>query len=331
MQFKTMVNKAGYHVRQASPYILFGIGLISFGGTLATAIKATMKLEPILDAHRIERANIKHSISQAEELTEDATELENLPKVEKKEVRKLYFHTVGKIGRLYAPTAALGALSLGSFTASAGILRGRYLMACGALERVTEAFEDYRHRVVEDVGEEKDLEYFYGLDKDKITVEEEDAESGKTKKVKKDGLAGDPTGLFTRRFKKFDSRDGSGSTQWDESPIYNYTYIMGIISQCQNQADAGMYVYFDRVLDQLGFSCDDESEHMAGWKPGDRILCGLEDEDGAVIFDSLRYRYGDNPDVTLRFNPRVNVFAKTKAEKNDEPVNDISEEVIENE
>ena len=330
MQLKTIANKVGYRTKQASPYILFGVGLVTFGGTIAAAIKATMKLEPILDAHRIERASIKESISKAEGLAEDATELANLPKVEKKEVRKLYFHTIGKIGRLYAPTAALGALSVGSFTASAGILRGRYLMACGALERVTEAFEDYRHRVVEDAGEEKDLEYYYGLEPSKEVVGEETDENGKTKKVKKNVLKGDPTGLFAYRFKKFDGRDNSGSTQWDESPVYNYTYIMGIVSQCQNQLDAGMTVYLDRVLDQLGFSSDDKSEHMAGWLPGDHITCGLEDDDdGTIIFDSLRYKYGNNPDVTLRFNPRINVFAKGK-EKED-VTTDISEEVIENE
>lgn len=320
MNFKVMKNKATHNIKKASPYIFFGTAVVAFVGAIATAISSTRKLDPILKEHKHVRAEIERmkeeTISVKKPIKSELGEvvIEETEKEAKKAVRQLYLQTGVRIARLYTPTAAFSAVSLGSFTASVGILRGRYLMTIGALSSVTEAFEKYRNNVIEDAGADKDLEYLYGLKKEKVTLE--NPETGKKEKAKK--LVGTPNGPWTYHFKKFDYETGEGSTQWDPSNIYNNSYILGILAQYQAKLEVGNRVYLHSLLDELGFNENEDvfktdqqiqAERMAGWLPGDTLLCGLEEGNDSMIFENLAFINGDSPDVTLRFNCRTNVFS----------------------
>lgn len=314
MKFST-VAKA---VVKASPYILFGVGVVSFGGCIYTTYKATTALDPILEEHKREKEQLELEKQEDQDYETDPDKLAELEKDVDKRMRHLYFHTWGRIGRLYLPTMGLAALSLGSFGWSAGILNARYIAAAGLLTERTGQFDAYRERVIERYGEDVDEELFYDVKKEKITVEETDPETGKTKKVKKEMYTGEPAGDFTYRWEKYDWETGRGSTQWDSSSIYGLTYITQKIKQFQNQLDAGKPVHFDRLLDELGFEEANRKgeknwlmmlsakEHMAGWLPGDTILCGLEEED--KYEGVYRFISGSTPDVTLRFNPRRDIL-----------------------
>ena len=58
MQLKVLATTVGKGIVKASPYILFGMGTISLGGSLFSMFKATTALEPILDEHNKDREQL---------------------------------------------------------------------------------------------------------------------------------------------------------------------------------------------------------------------------------------------------------------------------------
>jgi hypothetical protein len=310
MKLKQIGYNATQFIDKNSPYISFGFGVLGLIGAVGTAINATMKLSYILDEFETEKQEILGTREAYEAEKDPDIDKATFDKGERKAIRRMYAKAIGKAGILYAPTAACTALSIVSFTVSVGVMRKRYLAASGALTGVTEAFERYRERVRKELGEDKDLEYYYGLKKEKIEVEEDDPETGKVHKKKKEMLTGTPKSMYSRRFKKFDPVTGEGSTEWESSGVYSYPYISGIIKQYQRRLDAGIdNVKYDKLLEELGFKADNYYEVIAGWKPGDKILCGLEDgAKNARSKDVYDYLVGNSPDVTLTFNPRPDLY-----------------------
>lgn len=300
MDFKAKIN-------QAAPYILFGGGVVSTIGALAAAIRATTKLGYILDEYNAEKDDI-------EEIYEDERKEENLGEqmalsIRKKAERHNNIVCVGKVARLYAPAIALTGLSIGCYTASVGILRGRYLAAQTALTGLTEAFDAYRERVIEAEGEDKDREYLYGVKKEKKTIE--NPETGKKEKV--DVFTGEVTGPYTYKWEKHDPQTGLGSTQWDASPTLGHATIVGRIKVFQANLDSGKEVRMSVLLDDLGFEdrrVNGYSEAIAGWRPGDVIKCGLEPT-ATMTEDAYDFVIGLSNEVTLTFNCRPDIFGIT--------------------
>lgn len=303
------MNNFKANLVNASPYIFYGIGVVSVVGTIATAIHATMKLEPILDDHNEAIEEIK-AIDISE--VEDKDEALAIAKSQESSIRKQFAKTTGRIALLYAPTALFAGLAIGSFTASVGIFRKRYVGALGALEATSLAFDRYRAHVREDYGEEVDNMYYYDLKKEQITEEETDPETGKKKKVKKDILVGEPNGQFTYRFERYQPNYDLGFTQWDETPSFSQVYISGIIGTHQAKLDKGDKVWLLDILKDLGAGSAvlRPEDHFAGYLPGDIIDCGLFFENARMFDDTMRYLRGESPDVTLRFNARPNIFTE---------------------
>ena len=292
----------------AAPYISFGFGVVSIGAAVATAIRATTKLGYILDDYKSAKADIDE-VYENEAESDDISEKDALS-IKKKEERHLNFATCGRIARLYAPTAAFTALSIGCFTYSVGSLRGKYLAAQTALCGVTEAFDRYREGVRAEFGEDKDLELYHGLKKEKIDVL--NPETGK--KEKKQALVGDTKAPYSYLWDKYDPVDGTGTTQFERSPELSHARILGTISTFQNSLNAGKEVRMSKLLDELGFEdqrVNGYAEAIAGYKPGDIIKCGLEPE-AIMTEDALRFCFGEKDTVTLTFNCRPDIFGITE-------------------
>lgn len=310
-EFKTKMYKA-------SPYICFGVGVAGFVGSLVTAIKATRKLSYIIDEHNMAVQEAGETfIEEVEGLEETSEEYTAIEKNHKLVVRKQNFTTIGRICRLYAPTAVLSVTAISGFTAAFGMMRGRYTASSAALACVTKTFDDYRARVVDKYGEMEDKALYYGMEREKITVEETDPETGKTKKTKKEMLVGTPKAPFTYLWEGI-RQDGSGIgfSQWHSAgAIYDAPYIKGIIAQYQLRLDTYKEdVPFYKLIEELGWEKKlTSAEVLAGWKPGDRILCGIEDGDNMTA-EAYDYMVGKRNTIHLTFNPRPDIFGAYKIE-----------------
>lgn len=160
--------KMGKH----SPEILVAAGIVGFVGTAVLAATATLKVEDILDAHQEKMDKIKtvEADPDIENYTaEDAT----------KDRAILTLKTIGHLTKLYAPAICLGMISAACVIGGHHILLKRNLGLAAAYTAVQTAFDDYRKRVAEECGEDKEKELYLGV-REKI---EEIEKNGKIKKV----------------------------------------------------------------------------------------------------------------------------------------------------
>lgn len=187
MNFKKTCKTALLKVKKHSPEILMGVGIVSLVGAVGTAIWKTATCDKILDEHEEAMNNAEEHVKEQKEKIEEANKKrvakgkEALVYTEEDEENdiqlfktKAWIKTIGKMAWHYAPTIALTALSATSFLGAFCIIKGRYTAVAGALAATTSAFENYRRRVIEDVGADKDFEYRYGMKKEKATITKED-------------------------------------------------------------------------------------------------------------------------------------------------------------
>lgn len=316
-----------------SPYISFGVGIVSGIAALAFAIRATTKLPKVFDEYDMGLSDInetyENEIESSEEIPEETVTA--LAKNRDHHIMTLKIKTFGKVVLLYLPTLGSIGLSWGAFGYSVGTLRGRVLGATAALDGVTGAFEAYRQRWIDEVGPEKERAVYLGLPTEKITVEEEDPQTGKVKKVKKEVLSGSAAGaLYSYPWKQ------GVTTQWDRSPVMGYDAILGVLRFQQQKLDGAIggeakKLSLVKLLEELGYTpgenenISEYEEYMAGWLPGDVISVGFKDghgntPDGILTKEEYEFLAGVSPDVTLVFNCRPDILSKKSARDKNEIV-----------
>lgn len=320
------INKA--KVRAAAPYVLFGVGIVSFGGCIATTVRATKKILVLKDEYdgKLSDAKKAYEDSKAAAEKDDNKELPDiLYRNYKKEKRSIMLSFVGRAAAYAAPAVGLGGTAMAAFGGSFGMMRESYLGASASLYALSETFNAYRGRTIEKYGADVDEELMYGYSRETETIEEVDPDTGKKKKAKRETFVGEPDGIFARRWKKWDYEDGSGTKEWDESPDYSWKYITTIIGQYQKKLNDGNYVTFKELLTELDLQTKAVGkvltpeikrrlyiESTSGWGPGDEIRCGLEcDGDRSIPSkEAIAFLTGMSQDVTLIFNPRFDIFGQ---------------------
>lgn len=187
MGFKKLVGTAILGARRHSPELLFIGGVISGGVALYLTAKQTPKAIAAREKYKDEKAYIAAALDVGETAINEPYSEEDY-KNDLKIARSAYVLDVTKA---YAPPAIAAVASFACFLAGFGILRSRLAGAVTLLAATTQAFDAYRQRVRDDLGEEKDYQYLTGatLEEKKETVIDED---GKKRTIKKQEWALDP-------------------------------------------------------------------------------------------------------------------------------------------
>lgn len=165
---------------QHSPKILMGLGLAAGTGALVTAIRGTLKAQPVIEEAKTDISDIHCEIERAEENNEDTTAL-------KKQLTSTYLHAAGDMLKIYAPTIILAGASAACVLTSHNIMLSRNIALATAFASVEEEYKKYRERVADKIGTEAEQAIY----RDEIVREEEvsyvDEKTGevKTEKVKK--------------------------------------------------------------------------------------------------------------------------------------------------
>ena len=165
---------------QHSPKILMGLGLAAGTGALVTAIRGTLKAQPVIEEAKTDISDIHCEIERAEENNEDTSAL-------KKELTSAYLHAAGDMLKIYAPTIILAGASAACVLTSHNIMLSRNIALATAFASVEEEYKKYRERVADKIGTEAEQAIY----RDEIVREEEvsyvDEKTGevKTEKVKK--------------------------------------------------------------------------------------------------------------------------------------------------
>ncbi len=246
--------KAGFQLKKHSPEILVVTGAIGVVTSAVMACKATRKIDDILDETK-KAVDAIHECSTNENFKDEYSEEDA-----KKDLVITYSRAAINFAKLYGPSVALGALSLGCIFASNNILRKRGIAIAAAYTAVDTTFKEYRKRVVERFGEEVDRELKYNLKAKKVTEKVVDEETGETKKVKKtEYTAEDPNGYsdYARFFDEY-------CNGWEKDPEYNLMFLRTQQSYANDLLKSRGHLFLNEVYDMLGIPRT-KAGQVVGW------------------------------------------------------------------
>lgn len=229
-------------LQKNSPNILFGLGVVGVVGAAVLASRATLRLHDTLDEIEEKKKIIEDSrAGYSEENYRHNTILVRV-------------HGVQEIAKLYAPAVVVGTLSVLALTKSHMILTQRNTALMAAYSAVDKAFKQYRLRVVDEYGEEKDQEFRFGT---KNVVEKVVDDEGNTKEVEKSLLDPDLPSQYAKFFDEF-------SPNWEPVPQHNFMFLNQQQQYANNRLKARGYVTLNEVYEALGFPTTPYGQ-LVGW------------------------------------------------------------------
>lgn len=250
------VSKVGFKFKKYSPEILIVAGVIGTVASAVMACKATTKVSEILD-------ETKDNVSKIHDCAADQGLVESgqyTPEDAKKDLAIVYVQTGVKLAKLYAPSVALGVLSIGSILASNNILRKRNVALAAAYATVDKSFKEYRNRVIERFGKEIDRELKYNIKAQKIEETVVDEETGKEKKVKKTIEVVDPNHMYSEYARFFDD----GCKGWEKDSEYNLMFLRAQQQYANDLLRSRGHLFLNEVYDMLGIERT-KAGQVVGW------------------------------------------------------------------
>jgi hypothetical protein len=288
----TVVTKLSRQIliaKKNSPHIFFAAGVAGTIASTVLACRATLKLSATLDEIQKDIQVLK---PQNNPPTPKSTTEVVSPEVVNDEavqhhVRTIYIYTHSglKILKLYGPSVLLGAASIGLLTGSHVQLTRRNSALMAAYAAVQKAYDEYRDRVREQLGPEKELDIYHAA-KTEIKVDGEGNES-LIKVV-------DPN-RYSPYAKFFDEY----SMHWERDPELNRIFVQCQQNYFNHRLIAYGHVFLNEVYDGLGIDRS-RAGSVVGWlKEGDG--------DGYIdfgIFEAFNSRFvnGSEQSILLDFN-----------------------------
>lgn len=294
---KFAIGRGGLVLKKYSPEILTAAGVIGTVGSTVLACKATLKVEDILDEAK-KKSNLINAVHDGE-IEVDA---EYTDKDYSKDLLVNRTQTAVKLIKLYGPAISLGALSITAILGGQHILRKRNVAVMAAYKLCEESFNNYRSRVKEELGEEKDHQFYYGITEETVK-EKVKSKDGKTKTVTKK-VEKTPDHLCSQYARFFDE----ANPNWDKSPEQNMYFLKMVQNQMNDKLKARGHVFLNEVYDALGFDRS-EAGQLVGWV-WNKDNTAMEAGDGYIdfgIFDGNDYAKrafvnGDERSILLDFN-----------------------------
>lgn len=281
------------HFQKVSPQVMFAGGVVGVVGAGVLACRATLQLSDTLE--------------KGEELREKAIALydegrneEYSEKQHAKDLAVIKVRTILDITKLYGPAIGLAAISVGLLTGSHITLNRRNASLTAAYAAVDQAFDQYRARVKEQLGDEADRDFRYGTRVDSETV---DGGDGKKKVVKHTR-----TGLDASQYARFfDELCGP----FQRNPEYNAVFLRAQQQYANDMLKARGHVFLNEIYDMLGMDRSGAGA-VVGWVLGkggdDYIDFGIFDD--ATNPNVRDFVNGRSDAILLDFNVDGTIYDK---------------------
>lgn len=280
MKLRTKVKAAKSAVKKKSPEILIiGGVLMTIAGVVITNIETTKATKKIKEA--------KEELNNLDEALEDD--------IKKKESRKIKLKTAGSVALTYAPGVILTAAGITCMTGSSIILKKRNATLATAYTALSTTFDEYRERVKEKIGSEKESDIYYDAKDETVEIIDE---NGKKKKVKKKIY--NPNGSKYAVFFDRENWDGTHNYEFREDYQMNVWFINKEIDHCNNLLKYQDLSVND-VYSRLGIGKGKAAYHqLDGWPKGSKIEVTIVDGPANIY---------DNGPILLDFNAESGVWA----------------------
>lgn len=245
-------GRACLKFKKHSPEILVVTGIVGGVTSAVMACRATLKVNPILEEAKENLEAIKE-YSERPEFEEKYTEQDKT-----KAVGMVYLKTGLELGKLYGPSIAMGAASIGCVLASNNIIRKRNIALAAAYTTIENGFKEYRGRVVDRFGKELDRELLYNIKTKEIEETVVDEEGNETTVTKTVDVA-DPNehSVYARFF-------DDGCKGWEKDSEMNLFFL----KQTQNWANERLkskgHLFLNDVYEMLGIPKTSAGQ-IVGW------------------------------------------------------------------
>ena len=228
-------------VQKHSPQILFAAGIAGAVTSTVMACKSTLKLEEVLDDAEAEISDVKMNRDQnTREYYQDLS--------------YVYAKGAYRVGRLYAAPIAIGSLSIGALTGSHITLTRRNAAVTAAYAATQKAFEDYRERVQDQLGEKKESDIHHA-----VQVVDVVDENGK--KIKTPHADPNKWSMYARFFDE-------ASVNWQKNAELNRIFVTAQQNYANHLLHARGHVFLNEVYDMLGIPrC--KAGQSVGWVVND--------------------------------------------------------------
>ena len=244
-------------VRRFSPEILMVAGVAGVVTAAVLACKATLKLEDVVAKAELEAADVKdrHSVNEFDSETEYT-----------KTLAKVYLHRSVDILKLYTPALSVGIVGISCLAGAHGIMSKRNVAMAAAVKAVESTFGDYRKRVAEELGEEKEREIRFDLKK---AAEDELDEDGNPTGNK---MVTSVESGYSRCFDEYNE-------MWSNVPGQNQMTLDNQQNWLNDRLNARGYLFLNDVYKALGFE-ETPAGQVTGWLRRDH----KDSKDGFVDF-----------------------------------------------
>lgn len=228
------VFRAGLLMKKHSPAIMFVGGITGAVTSTVLACKATLKLPEALTEMQEELDEVKYHVDEPD----------------RKDVAYVYIKNVAYIARLYAPSLILGVASVSALTGSHVTLQKRNAGITAAYAAVSKAYDEYRLRVSNELGEDKELNIYHAASKEEVVGED----GKKTKVVSSDPNKWSPYARF------FDE----ASPNWEKNGEINRLFVQCQQNYANHLLHARGHVFLNEVYDMLGVDRS-QAGQVVGW------------------------------------------------------------------
>lgn len=283
------VGRQGLIFAKHSPKIMFVAGVVGVGATVVLACRATLKVDEVLQEHE----KTAHLIESAKngELTRAGHEMVYNEADAKKDLVVLYAKTFGKLTRLYGPSIVIGVASIAMLTGAHLVLTRRNVALTAAYATMEKALREYRQRVSDEFGPEKERELNLGL------VDREIEEDGVTKTVKVANKRG-----MSPYARCWDELSTSWTPEDQGGSLYNPIFLRTQQAYMNDLLKSRGHLVLNDVYDALGLPRTKEGM-IVGWVLGsggdDYVDFGVFENDQFTAHQFIR---GQAPGIWLDFN-----------------------------
>lgn len=279
-------------IRKHSPIILTATGIVGSVTATVLASRATLKLETavstINEGLEIARYNKKYARIDGSTYTDSDYA---------KDLAYIYARGSIDIIKLYAPAVSLGVASIGCIISAQGIMQKRNAALAAAYTVVEKGFSEYRKRVEEALGEDKERELRYGIQTEEFT-------NNKTGKVKTiTHFDPNAVSIYARFFDEL-------SDSWSRTPEYNLLFLKSQQQYANDLLHARGHVFLNEVYDSLGIPRS-QAGQVVGWvigPEGDNFVdFGIYDVENEKAREFVN---GQERSILLDFNVNGVVYDK---------------------
>lgn len=240
------VSRSVLKTKKNSPTLFFGVGLAGVIGGTVLACKATLRLPEVLDSFQEDVDGLEEDHDKrVNDPTDSFTERDA-----HKDTLYIYGKHVLEIGKLYAPSVAIGAVSIACLTGSHVTLQRRNASLTAAFTGVAAAYDEYRKRVQGELGAERELDLYHGAE-NKI-VHRPDGQTEVIKVV-------DPN-----RFSQYARMFDESCSAWEKGPGANQMFVRTAQNYFNNRLQYKGHVFLNEVYEHFGFDPTPAGQ-IVGW------------------------------------------------------------------